>query len=71
MSADPFSETVTIATGVRRAIACLPCCAAATSRSLIMINYLALSAAEKVVIAHGKTKRNSSADLPGNVSLST
>ncbi|WP_218267205.1 MULTISPECIES: hypothetical protein, partial [unclassified Pseudomonas] len=26
---------------------------------------------EKVVIAHGKTKRNSSADLPGNVSLST
>lgn len=36
-----------------------------------MINYLALSAAGKVVIAHDKTKRNSSADLPGNVSLST
>jgi hypothetical protein len=59
MSADPFSETVTIATGVRRAIALLPRCAAATSRSLIMINYSALSSAEKVVVAPGKMKRNS------------
>ncbi|TBN47147.1 hypothetical protein [Pseudomonas sp. BGI-2] len=36
-----------------------------------MINYLALSAAEKVVIAHDKTKQNSSANLPGSVNLST